>query len=85
MKTAPPIIAGMMMAHRSRQASGSGPKRGFAFGLDDLMDMLGGAASGQTSGSEQGGMLGGLLNMLDADKDGSAMDDIFNMVMKSRK
>lgn len=48
------------------------------------MDMLGGAASGQTSGSEQGGMLGGLLNMLDADKDGSAMDDIFNMVMKSR-
>ncbi|WP_353256976.1 hypothetical protein [Hyphomonas sp.] len=84
MKTAPPIIAGMMMAHRSRQASGSGPKGGCAFGLDDLMDMLGGAASGQTSGSEQGGMLGGLLNMLDADKDGSAMDDIFNMVMKSR-
>ncbi len=85
LKMALPIIASMVMAHLSRQAKGSAPKGGSAFGLDDLMDMLGGAAGGQASGSRQGGMLGGLLNMLDADKDGSAMDDIFNMVMKSRK
>lgn len=85
MKMALPVIASMVMAHLSKQTKGGAQKGAAGFGLDDLMGMLGGAAGGQTSGSKQGGMLGGLMNMLDADKDGSAMDDIFNMVMKSRK
>ena len=33
---------------------------------------------------QQAGMMGMLGNLLDADKDGSPMDDIFDMVMKQR-
>jgi hypothetical protein len=85
MKMALPVIASMVMSQLSRKTKSKASAGGSAFGLDDLMGMIGGAAGGKATGKAQGGMLGGLMNMLDADKDGSALDDIFSMVMKSRK
>ena len=87
MKMALPIVASMVMAQLSKKTKTSAaPGGGSAFGLDDLMGMIGGAAGGKTNAQgKQGGMLGSLMGMLDANKDGSAVDDIFNMVMKSRK
>lgn len=87
LKMALPIIASMVMGQLSKKAKGNAAAGGQAgFGLDDLIGMIGGAAGGKSApASQQGGMLGGLMNMLDANKDGSALDDIFSMVMKSRK
>lgn len=87
LKMALPVIATMVMGQLSKQTKGGPAKAGgSAMGLDDLMGMLGGAAGGKASGTpQQGGMLGGLMGMFDANKDGSAIDDIFNMVMKSKK
>lgn len=80
LKIALPVIAAMVMGQLSKQAKGGPAKSGGrALGLDELIGMPGGAAEGAaTSKSNQGGMLG-------ANKDGSAVDDIFNMVLKSRQ
>ena len=42
----------------------------------------GGLANAATSGSDNSGMLGMLTGLLDADKDGSIMDDVVNMTRK---
>ena len=80
LKIALPVIAAMVMGQLSKQAKGGPAKSGGrALGLDELIGMPGGAAEGAaTSKSNQGGMLG-------ANKDGSAVDEIFNMVLKSRQ
>ncbi|MEL6723650.1 MAG: DUF937 domain-containing protein [Pseudomonadota bacterium] len=64
-------LAGMLGGGQSQQSGGLG-------GL--IGGMLGGGGSRQ-SPSDGLGMLGALF---DADRDGSAMDDIFQMVLKSR-
>jgi hypothetical protein len=90
MKMALPMVAAMVMGQLSKKAKSapdSGGRGNSGFGLDDLMGMVGGAATGGRGAppAKQGGLLGGLMGMLDADKDGSVVDDIFAMVMKSRK
>lgn len=89
MKAALPIIATMVMSQLSRQTQGGkASAQAGGFDLGGLMDMIGGAAGGQASGKTApagGGLLGGLASMLDSDKDGSPIDDIFDMVMKGRK
>ncbi len=57
-------------------------------GLGGLLGaMLGGGArrTGAPQPAASGGLAGGLGALLDADGDGSAVDDIFDMVMKSRR
>ena len=87
LKMALPVVATMVMGQLSKKAKGSTAQGGgVSMGLDDLMGMLGGAAGGQASTTpKQGGVVGGLMGMLDSNKDGNALDDIFSMVMKGRK
>lgn len=60
-------------------------KQGYGIGdlLGAAMKMGGGQAAPQAS--QGGGVMGGLGRLLDADRDGSAMDDIFEMVMQGRR
>lgn len=87
LKMALPIVATMVMGQLSKKAKGSAAQGGgVSMGLDDLMGMLGGAAGAKGAPAQkQGGLMGGLMGMLDANKDGNALDDIFSMVMKSKK
>lgn len=88
MKMALPIIATMVMGQLSKQTKGANASaQPGGFDLGGLMDMIGGAAGGSAGASQNagGGLLGGLASMLDGNKDGSPIDDIFDMVMKSRK
>lgn len=82
LKMALPMVATMVMGQLAKGTKAKPAAAANTFGLDDLMGMIGGAAGGQQSGGGLMGMLGG---MLDSNKDGSAVDDIFRMVMKSKK
>ena len=63
------------MLHSGGTQSGAGGAGG------GLMDVVGGLLGGNRGGS-QGGGLDMLTNMLDADGDGSAMDDVLERFMK---
>ncbi len=66
-------INGMMESQRGADSAGGGGIMGM------VGDLLGG---GKGQGAPQGGGLDMLTNMLDADGDGSAMDDILERFMK---
>lgn len=69
-------LAGLLGGARARPQQQSGGLGGLLGGL------LGGGTQRQAPSSNGMGMLGALF---DADQDGSAMDDIFDMVMKQRR
>lgn len=97
LKMALPMVASMVMGSLSKQTKdpsvagqlmgmlgGGQPqpaqqKQGFGIG-----DLLGAAMGGGRQQQSSGGM-GMLGRLLDADGDGSSVDDIFAMVMKGRK
>ncbi|MEL6829582.1 MAG: DUF937 domain-containing protein [Pseudomonadota bacterium] len=86
-----PIVATMVMGSLSKRTEEPDT-------MSQLAGMLGGAGQSGGLGGMLGGLLGGgtqksasqgdglgmLSTLFDADKDGSAMDDIFQMVMKGR-
>ena len=91
-----PVVAAMAMGSLSKQTKepnvasalagmlgGSPQQGGSSAGLGDLLGGLLGGGQKQPAAPQAGalGMLGGLL---DADGDGNAMDDIFQMVMTRR-
>ncbi|MDJ0922279.1 MAG: DUF937 domain-containing protein [Henriciella sp.] len=92
MKAALPMVASMVMGSLSKQTKDPSV-------ADQLMGALGGQTQQKSAGL--GGLLGAVMgggakqqstggmsmlgNLLDADGDGSAMDDIFQMVMKNRR
>ena len=95
MKQMLPVVASMAMGALSKQskdqnvqqslmgalgAVGGGQQSGGGLG-GMLGGLLGGKSKQQDAG---GGALGMLGNLLDADGDGNAVDDIFEMVMKKR-
>ena len=93
LKSMLPMVASMAMASLSKQTkqpdmagalagmlSGQQPQPAAA-GLGGLLGGLLGGKKPQAGGAGAMGMLGGLL---DADGDGNAMDDIFQMVMNRR-
>jgi len=70
-------LAPVVMAYLGKQKQESNVGAG---GLGDLLGgMLGGGGAQQKSG---GGIMGMITGMLDKDKDGSALDDIFDMFTK---
>ncbi|MCF6329457.1 MAG: DUF937 domain-containing protein [Henriciella sp.] len=89
-----PIVATMVMGSLSKRSQEPDVMSG-------LMGMLGGAPDPAPKPSGLGGLLGGLFGggksapqstsasglgaLFDADGDGSAMDDIFQMVLKARR
>ncbi len=101
LKSALPLVASMVMGSLSKQTKDpsvasqlmgmlggqSQPQNSGGSPLGGLLGaVLGGG--GQSAARQQqggGGLMGGLGRLLDADGDGSAMDDIFQMVMKSRR
>ena len=100
LKQALPLVASMVMGSLSKQTQDpdvSGQLAGM-FGGQPSSQQGGGGIGGllgavlgggrQQAASQQpaqAGMMGMLGNLLDADKDGSAVDDIFDMVMKQRR
>ena len=87
-QTKDPNIAGQLMGMlgggqpQPPQSSSSGG--GLQGGL--LGAVMGGGNKQQPAQAQQGGgMMGMLGNLLDSDNDGSAVDDIFDMVMKQRR
>ncbi len=101
LKSALPLVASMVMGSLSKQSKdpsmasqlagllgGSQPQpaQGRGAGLGGLLGaMLGGGRRQAPSQQAAGGGMGALGRLLDADGDGSSMDDIFDMVMKSRR
>ena len=82
-----PIVATMVLSSlskRSEEPDTMSQLAGMLGGSGGLGGLIGGMlGGGQKSGGQADGL--GMLNSLfDADKDGSAMDDIFQMVMKGR-
>jgi len=77
----PDVMSGLMGMLGGGQAQSSSGALGGLGGL--LGGLLGGGSSKAAPAPAQSG-LGALAGLFDADKDGSAMDDIFQMVMKSR-
>ncbi len=71
-----PIVASVVMGMLAKNAGGGGQSGGLGGGL--LEGMLGGGRGG----SSGGGMADILGSLLDADGDGSAMDDIIGMAGK---
>ncbi|MEM9739572.1 MAG: DUF937 domain-containing protein [Pseudomonadota bacterium] len=89
-QTKDPNIAGQLMGmlganpSASTSTEGSTSSGGLLGGL--LGSVMGGSKTQQPAPVQQsGGIMGMLGNMLDSDKDGSAVDDIFDMVMKQRR
>ncbi|MEM7744912.1 MAG: DUF937 domain-containing protein [Pseudomonadota bacterium] len=86
-----PALAAMLQGGIQKQTPDSdiagllGQLGGGSAGGGGLMGMVGGllGGGGTSPGQPQGGsLLGGLANMLDADGDGSPLDDILERVMK---
>jgi len=87
-QTKDPNVASQLMGalggSQPQPAQGSSSGGGLLGGL--LGAVMGGGRSRQPAQAQQGGgMMGMLGNMLDSDNDGSAVDDIFDMVMKQRR
>ncbi|MDX1291560.1 MAG: DUF937 domain-containing protein [Hyphomonas sp.] len=94
LKSVLPMVASMAMASLSKQTkqpdmasalsgmlSGQQPQPAAQGGLGGL---LGGLLGGQSKSQSQSGAMGMLGGLLDADGDGNAVDDIFQMVMNRR-
>lgn len=90
-----PVVATMVMGSLSKRTEdedtvsqlagllGGGDTKQQSGGLGGLLGgILGG---GQSKQGQQSNGLGMLNTLFDADKDGSAMDDIFQMVLKGRR
>ena len=78
------ILAPIVMAYLGRQKNQTQTNAG---GLGDLLGgILGGGNNNQATAPTQqqngGGIFGTITNMLDKDKDGSVIDDIFDMFKK---
>ncbi|MCI4645205.1 MAG: DUF937 domain-containing protein [Hyphomonadaceae bacterium] len=87
-QTQDPGIAGQLMGMlggtQPQPPQGSSQGGGLLGGL--LGAVMGGSGRQQAAAQpQQSGMMGMLGNLLDADQDGSPMDDIFDMVMKQRR
>lgn len=96
MKQMLPVVASMAMGALSKQSKDQNVQQslmgalGAAGGNQQSGGGLGGLIGGLLGGGKSqqqasgGGAMGMLGNLLDADGDGSAVDDIFDMVMKKR-
>ena len=73
---------GALSGSQPQPPQGSSSGGGLLGGL--LGAVMGGGRQQAAAQPQQSGMMGMLGNLLDADKDGSAVDDIFDMVMKQR-
>ncbi|MEL6956551.1 MAG: DUF937 domain-containing protein [Pseudomonadota bacterium] len=88
-QTKDPNIASQLMGALS--GGQPQPPQGSSSGGGLLGGLLGSVMGGgrpqapQASAQQGGGMMGMLGNLLDSDGDGSAVDDIFDMVMKQRR
>ncbi|MEM1106054.1 MAG: DUF937 domain-containing protein [Pseudomonadota bacterium] len=86
-QTKDPNVAGQLMGmlggSQPQPPQGSSSGGGLLGGL--LGSVMGGGAAQPAAAQQGGGMMGMLGNLLDSDKDGSAVDDIFEMVMKQRR
>lgn len=100
LKQALPLVASMVMGSLSKQTrdpdvsgqlssmlGGQSSSQQGGGGLGGLLGAVLGGGRQQAPAQQpaQSGMMGMLGNLLDADKDGSAVDDIFDMVMKQRR
>lgn len=100
LKSALPLVASLVMGSLSKQSKdpdlasqfagllgGAQPQpaqRGSS-GLGGLIGAMLGGGRQAPAQQQAGGGMGALGRLLDADGDGSSMDDIFDMVMKSRR
>lgn len=93
LKAALPLVASMVMGSLSKQTKDSSVSDQLLGGFGGraqqesagLGGLLGAVMGGGSKSDSSGGMSGVLGNLLDADGDGSAADDIFDMVMKRRR
>ncbi|MEO0722149.1 MAG: DUF937 domain-containing protein [Pseudomonadota bacterium] len=101
LKMALPLVASMVMGSLSKQTKdpsvadqlmgmlgGEQPQptqQKSGFGVGDLLGMAMKMGGGQRAPAQSAGGMGMLGRLLDADGDGSSMDDIFEMVMKGRR
>lgn len=76
-------LMGALSGGQPQPAQGSSTGGGLLGGLLGAV-MNSGSRQQAAAQPQQSGMAGMLGNLLDADGDGSAVDDIFNMVMKQR-
>jgi len=75
-KQTPDSSIQQMLGGLGRGQQGGGQQGG------GLMGLLGGLLGGRSRDQQQAGGLGGLMAMLDADGDGSPLDDILDRVMR---
>lgn len=101
LKSALPLVASLVMGSLSKQSKDPGvasqlmgmlggsqpqPTQKRAPGLGDLLGaVLGGGGRQAQAQPATGGGMGMLGRLLDADGDGSSMDEIFDMVLKARR
>lgn len=77
-----PAVSGVLGAALSAAGNSGGSSSGGGI-LGTVMGMLGGSNKSAPAQAQSGGGMAGMLgNLLDADNDGSAMDDIFEMLTK---
>lgn len=67
-----PIVMSFLAKEKNDSKGGSG----------DLSSLIGGLLGGSTKKSSGGGLLGAVSGMLDKNKDGSIIDDVFDMFKK---
>ena len=93
LKSVLPMVASMAMASLSKQTKKpdmAGALAGMLSGQQPqpaqggIGGLLGGLLGGQSKAQAQTGAMGMLGGLLDADGDGNAVDDIFQMVMNRR-
>ena len=93
LKSVLPMVASMAMASLSKQTKKpdmAGALAGMLSGQQPqpaqggIGGLLGGLLGGQSKAQAQTGAMGMLAGLLDADGDGNAVDDIFQMVMNRR-
>ncbi|KCZ61487.1 hypothetical protein L53_14130 [Hyphomonas sp. L-53-1-40] len=93
LKSVLPMVASMAMASLSKQTKKPDMAGAFAGMLNGqqpqpaqggIGGLLGGLLGGQSTAQAQTGAMGMLGGLLDADGDGNAVDDIFQMVMNRR-
>ena len=82
LKSVLPMVASMAMASLSKQTKK--PDMAGALAQGGIGGLLGGLLGGQSKAQAQTGAMGMLGGLLDADGDGNAVDDIFQMVMNRR-
>lgn len=76
-----PVLATAVMGSLTRNALGGGQQQGGGSSLGGIGDLLGGLLGGGGAQQQSGGM-GMLTQFLDADGDGSILDDVVGMLGK---